>query len=61
MTEQTFLDPIAHGYDRQGESEVSTTQSADDVLHKAAAHFLETCDPAKSAQAYHQAGWRLRH
>jgi hypothetical protein len=48
MTEQAFSDPIAHGYDRQGESEISTTQSADDVLRKAAAHFLETRDPAKS-------------
>ena len=68
MTEQTFSDPIAQGYYRQGESEISTTQSADEVLQKAdalaqqdshtnlmhaacyylaAAHFLETHDPAK--------------
>ena len=30
MTEQTFSDPIAQGYYRQGESEIATTQSADD-------------------------------
>lgn len=80
MTEQTFSDPIDQGYYRQGESEIATTQSADDVLQKAdalarhdsranlmhaacyylaAAHFLETHDPAKSAHAYHQAGHQL--
>ena len=32
MTEQTFSDPIAHGYYLQGESEISTTQSADEIL-----------------------------
>jgi hypothetical protein len=73
MTEQTFSDAIAQGYYRQGESELSTTQSADEVLQKAdafarhdsqanlkhaacyylaAAHFLETSDPAKSPHAY---------
>jgi hypothetical protein len=82
MGEQTFSDPLAQGYYRQGESEISTTQSADDVLQKAdslarhdsraqimesacyylaAAHFLETHDPAKSAHAYHQAGRQLQH
>jgi cation transport ATPase len=35
MTEQTFSDPIAQGYYRQGESEIATTQSADEVLQKA--------------------------
>src|SRR6266850_4201801 len=81
MTEQTFSDPIAQGYYRQGESEIATTQSADEVLQKAdalarhdsranlmhaacyylaAAHFLETHDPAKSAHAYHQAGHQLQ-
>jgi hypothetical protein len=81
MTEQTFSDPIAHGYYLQGESEISTTQSADAILQKAdalarqdsranlmhaacyylaAAHFLETHDPAKSAHAYHQAGHQLQ-
>jgi hypothetical protein len=82
MGGQTFSDPIAQGYYRQGESEISTAQSADDVLEKAdalarhdsrahmmesacyylaAAHFLETRDPAKSAHAYHQAGRQLQH
>ena len=37
MTEQTFSDPIAQGYYRQGESEIAMTQSADEVLQKAAA------------------------
>jgi len=81
MTEQTFSDPIAHGYYLQGEREISTTQSADEILQKAdalvrqdsrtnlmhaacyylaAAHFLETHDPAKSAHAYHQAGHQLQ-
>lgn len=81
MTEQTFSDPIAHGYYLQGESEISTTHSADEILQKAdafarqdshanlmhaacyylaAAHFLETHDPAKSAHAYHQAGRQLQ-
>jgi hypothetical protein len=81
MGEQTFSDPIAQGLYRQGEREISTTQSADDVLQKAdalarhdsradlmhaacyylaAAHFLETRDPAKSAHAYHQAGHQLQ-
>ena len=35
MTEQTFSDPIAQGYYRQGESEIATTQSTDEVLQKA--------------------------
>lgn len=35
MSDSTFTDPIAQGYYRQGESEISTTQSADDVLQKA--------------------------
>jgi uncharacterized membrane protein YdcZ (DUF606 family) len=82
MSSSTFTDPIAQGYYRQGESEISTTQSADDVLQKAdalarhdsranmmhaacyylaAAHFLETRDPAKSAQVYHQAGRQLQY
>lgn len=82
MTEPTFSDPIAQSYYQQGETEISSTQSADDVLRKAAAlarqdshaqlmesacyylaaaHFLETHDPAKSAQAYHQAGRQLQH
>jgi len=81
MIEQTFSDPIAQGYYRQGQSEISTTQSADDVLQKAdalsrhdsranqmqaacyylaAAHFLETHDPAKSAHTYNQAGRQLQ-
>jgi hypothetical protein len=81
MTEQTFSDPIAQGYYRQGEREIATAQSADEVLQKAdalarhdshanlmqaacyylaAAHFLETHDPAKSAHAYHQAGRQLQ-
>jgi hypothetical protein len=81
MTEQTFSDPIAHGYYLQGASEISTTQSADEILQKAdalarqdshanlmhaacyylaAAHFLETHDPSKSAHAYHQAGHQLQ-
>ena len=76
MTEQTFSDPIAQGYYRQGERELSTTQSADEVLQKAdafarhdsqanlmhaacyylaAAHFLETSDPAKSAPFHKRA------
>ena len=82
MGGQTFSDPIAQGYYRQGESEISSAQSADDVLQKAdalarhdsrahmmesacyylaAAQFLETLDPAKSAHAYHQAGRQLQH
>jgi hypothetical protein len=82
MTQQTFSDPIAQDYYRQGESEITTTQSAEEVLQKAdalvrhdsrahwmqaacyylaAAHFLETHDPAKSAHSYHQAARQLHH
>jgi hypothetical protein len=80
MSEQTFSDPAAQEYYRQGETELETTQSADGVLHKAdafgqqdgraeimqsafyylaAANFLEGRDSAKSARAYHQAGYQL--
>jgi len=80
MSEQTFTDPIAQEFYRQGESELESTQSADAVLRKAeacgrkdsraeimqsafyflaAANFLEGRDIAKSAQAYHQAGYQL--
>jgi len=37
MSEQTFTDPIAQEYYRQGETELETTQSADAVLRKAEA------------------------
>ena len=80
MSEQTFTDPIAQEFYRQGESELESAQSADAVLRKAevsgrkdaraeimqsafyylaAANFLEGRDVAKSAQAYHQAGFQL--
>ena len=80
MSNPTFSDPIAQQYYQQGESELESTQSADNVLRKAelcgqkdaraeimqsafyylaAANFLETRDLAKSAQAYHQAGFQL--
>jgi hypothetical protein len=35
MGEPTLSDPIAQGYYRQGEQEISSTQTADDVLNKA--------------------------
>lgn len=35
MSEQTFSDPIAQEYYNQGESELQTTQSAEEVLRKA--------------------------
>jgi hypothetical protein len=80
VSEQTFTDPVAQEYYRQGESELESTQSAEAVLRKAeacgrkdtraeimqsafyylaAANFLEGRDIAKSARAYHQAGYQL--
>jgi hypothetical protein len=80
MSEQTFTDPIAQEYYRQGETELESAQSAEAVLRKAeafgrndaradilqsafyylaAANFLESRDIAKSARAYHQAGYQL--
>jgi hypothetical protein len=80
MSEPAFSDPIAQQYYRQGETELESTQSADNVLRQAelcgrkdtreeivqsafyylaAANFLEGRDTAKSAQAYHQAGYQL--
>ena len=80
MNQTTFTDPVAHGFFQRGTGEISTAQSADDVLKKAdalalhdsreglmqaacyylaAAHFLETKTPARSAQAYHTAGQHL--
>ncbi|WP_455377746.1 hypothetical protein [Petrachloros mirabilis] len=80
MSEQTFTDPLAQEFYRQGAIELESTQSAEAVLRKAeaggrsdsredimqsafyylaAANFLESRDPAKSAQAFHQAGYQL--
>ncbi|UVT14679.1 MAG: hypothetical protein H8K04_12600 [Nitrospira sp.] len=80
MADPPLSTPVAHGDYRQSALEISTVQSADDVLQQAdaltrrdsradlmqaaqyylsAAHFLETQDPPKSIQAYHNAGQQL--
>lgn len=41
MGNETFSDPVAERYYQQGETELETTQSAESVLRKAAAHELK--------------------
>ena len=80
MVDPPLSHPVAQGDSRQGALEISTVQTAEDVLKQAdaltrrdsradltqaaqyylsAAHFLETRDPPKSIQAYHNAGQQL--
>lgn len=80
MSDPSHSDSVARLDSRQRPLEISTIQSADDILQQAdaltrrdshadvmqaahyylaAAHFLESQEPLKSIQAYHEAGQQL--
>lgn len=80
MSDSSHSDPIARLDSQKDALEISTVQSAHDILKQAdsltrrdsradvtqaaqyylsAAHYLETQDPPKSIQAYHNAGQQL--